>query len=157
MSCYYKALPRLVTELVLSAGSSSEVAIVSPWIENVTLLPPKFGTDTVRYIQSQITFSDFFVRMVRDFNFHLLFLSRPGDQRTQKTLRPIVNAAPSRVLIKEFDYIHAKIIVTPYFAIETTANMIPTSLSRNIESCTLVRNTFINTRKYITHKLGDII
>ena len=157
MSCYYKALPRLVPELVLLAGHSKEVAVVSPWIENVIFLPPRFGRGTVRYDKSKITFSEFFTRMVRDFNFRLLILARPGDQRTQKTLRPIINAAPSRVIIKEFDYIHAKIIVTPYFAIETTANMIPTSLSRNIESCTLVRNTFNDTRKYINHKLGNIL
>jgi hypothetical protein len=157
MSCYYKALPRLVPEMVLSAGRGSEVAVISPWIENVILSPPKFGSGAVAYAKARITFSDFFVRATRDFDFRLLFLVRPGDQRTQRTLRPIIDAAPGRVLIKEFDYIHAKIIVTPYFAIETTANMIPTSLFRNIESCTLIRNTFNDTRGYINHKLGDII
>lgn len=157
MSCYYKALPRLVPELVLSAGRGMEVAIVSPWIENVTLLPPKFGDGRVRYAKSHITFTDFFVRMVRDFNISILFLIRPGEARTERTLRPIIEAAPSKVFIKEYPHIHAKGVVTPYFALETTANMIPTSLFRNIESCTIVKNSFGNTRKYLKHKLGDII
>lgn len=147
----------MIPELVLSAGRGSQVAIISPWIENVTLLPPRFGIGGVSYRETQITFSDFFIRMVRDFSISVIFLVRPGDRRTRATLQRIVTAAPNRVVIKEFDYIHAKGVVTPHFALETTANIIPTSLFRNIELCTLVRNTFKDTRRYINHKLGDII
>lgn len=157
MSCYYKALPRLVPELVLSAGRGKEVAVISPWIEDVTLLPPRFGRGRTKYEQSQIRFSDFFARVVRDFDFRVLFLIRPGNERTDATLRPIIDAAPSRIIVREFEHIHAKGIVTPMFALETTANMIPTSLFRNIESCTLVKNTFRNTRRYLNNKLGYII
>lgn len=157
MSCYYKALPRLVPELILSAGRGKEVAVISPWIENVTLLPPTFGAGDVKYAQSQIRFSDFFVRMVRDFDFRVLFLIRPGDERTDAVLRPVISTSPSKVSVREFNHIHAKGIVTPFFALETSANMIPTSLFRNIESCTLIRNTFGDTRRYLNHKLGYII
>lgn len=157
MSCYYKALPRLVPELILTAGRGKEVAVVSPWIEDVTLLPPMFGVGGAKYSKAEITFSDFFVRMVKDFDFRLLFLIRPGNERTDAVLRPVISAAPSKVSVREFSHIHAKGIVTPFFALETTANMIPTSLFRNIESCTLVRNTFGDTRKYLNHKLGYII
>lgn len=143
--------------MILSAGRGKEVAVVSPWIENVTFTPPIFGAGGAKYAHSQIMFVDFFVRMVRDFDFRVLFLIRPGNERTDAALQPVINAAPRRVLVREFDHIHAKGIVTPFFALETTANMIPTSLFRNIESCTLVRNTFGDTRRYLNHKLGYII
>ncbi len=154
MSCYYKALPRLIPELVLSAGRGKEIAIVSPWIANVTLLSPRFGNTSTSYNSSKISFDEFLVRVVRDFDMQIVFLVRPNDRRTYSALNAIVIAAPGNVTVREFDHIHAKMIVTPHFALETTANMIPTSLFRNIESCTLVRNAFNNTRKYLNHKLG---
>lgn len=155
MSCYYKVLPRLIPELILSAGREKEIAIVSPWIANVTLIPPRFGSGSTSYTDSKISFDEFLVRAVRDFRMRMIFLARPNDRRTYSALKAVVAAARERVTIREFEHIHAKMIVTPYFALETTANMIPTSLFRNIESCTLVRNTFNDTRKYLNHKLGD--
>lgn len=155
MSCYYKALPRLIPELVLSAGRGKEIAIVSPWIANVTLLPPRFGNSSTGYTSSKISFDEFLVRIVRDFDMRIIFLVRPNDRRTYSALNAIVNAAPANVTVREFDHIHAKMIVTPDFALEMTANMIPTSLFRNIESCTLVRNAFNDTSRYLNHKLGD--
>lgn len=155
MSCYYKALPRIIPELILSAGRGKEIAIVSPWIANVTLLPPRFGRGSASYTGSKISFDEFLVRVARDFDMRMIFLIRPNDRRTYSALDAIVNAAPENVTTREFDHIHAKMIVTPRFALETTANMIPTSLFRNIESCTLVRNAFSDTRRYLNHKLGD--
>jgi hypothetical protein len=154
MSCYYKALPRLIPELILSAGRGKEIAVVSPWIANVSLLPPRFGTGSASYTHSKINFDDFLVRVMRDFDMRIIFLIRPNDRRTYSALNAIAKVAPGNVTIKEFDHIHAKMIVTPYFALEMTANMIPTSLFRNIESCTLVRNAFNDTRRYLNHKLG---
>lgn len=155
MSCYYKALPRIIPELILSAGRGKEIAIVSPWIVNVTLLPPTFGNGSSSYTESRISFDEFLVRVVRDFDMRVAFLVRPNDRRTFSALKAVVKAAPKNVIVREFNHIHAKMIVTPYFALETTANMIPTSLFRNIESCTLVRNSFNDTRRYLNHKLGD--
>lgn len=155
MSCYYKALPKLIPELILSAGRGKEIAIVSPWIANVTLLPPRFGSGSNSYTSSKISFNEFLVRVVRDFDIRIILLVRPNDRRTYSALNAIVDAAPENVTTKEFEHIHAKMIVAPYFALETTANMITTSLFRNIESCTLVRNAFNDTRRYLNHKLGD--
>lgn len=155
MSCYYKALPKCIPELILSAGRGKEIAIVSPWISNVTLLPPRFGRDSTSYTNSKISFDEFLVRVARDFDMRIIFLIRPNDRRTYSALNAIVSAAPENVITREFEHIHAKMVVTPYFALETTANMIPTSLFRNIESCTLVRNAFNDTRRYLNHKLGD--
>jgi hypothetical protein len=155
MSCYYKALPKFIPELILSAGYGREIAIVSPWIVNVTLLPPRFGDNSTSYTSSKISFNEFLVRVVRDFDMRIVFLIRPNDRRTYYALNAIVSAVPENVIIREFEHIHAKMVVTPYFALETTANMIPTSLFRNIESCTLVRNSFNDTRRYLNHKLGD--
>lgn len=155
MSCYYKALPRVIPELILSAGRGKEIAIVSPWIANVTLLPPRFGNGSNDYTNSRISFDEFLVRVVRDFDIKVVFLVRPNDRRTFSALNAVVKAAPRNVIVREFNHIHAKMIVTPYFALETTANLIPTSLFRNIESCTLVRNTFNDARRYLNHKLGD--
>jgi hypothetical protein len=44
-SCYYKALPCLIPQLLLLARPGSEIILVSLWMEDMTLYPPLFGQD----------------------------------------------------------------------------------------------------------------
>lgn len=157
MSCYYKALARLIPEVILSVGRGSEIAIVSPWIHKVYIKPPIFGDATKRYSRPTIELREFIKRMLQDFDYRVILLVRLEDPQTQQVVNSIVDAAPANVTVREYPYIHAKMIVTPTFAIETTANMIHTSLHRNIESCTLVNNRFSDTRRYLRDKLGNVI
>lgn len=154
MSCFYKALPTLIPQLILTAGANAEIGIVSPWIHNVLIRPPIFGSGRKRIDASELEFKNFLTRIVIDFGYRIIFVVRPGDGRTEDSIRKIVDAGGDRILIKRIEHTHAKMIVTPSFALETSANLIPTSLHRNIESCTLVPNRFLSTRKYLEAQLG---
>jgi len=157
MSCYYRALPRLIPELILLAGHGAEIAIVSPWVENVSLLVPRFGISPTMYASTTILLRELLSRITRDYDMRVILLVRERDRRLQSVLGNIPQAMPDNIFIREVPYIHAKMIVTPAFVIETSANMLQTSLSRNIESCTLLSNPFRDTRAYIYDKLGIII
>ena len=157
MSCYYKALPRLIPELILLAGRGAEISFVSPWVDNVVLLPPRFGTGEEAYTNSNIQLREFLLRITRDFDMRVVLLIRDRDRRLRSALGNIQNTSPDKILIKDYPYIHAKMIVTPRFVLETSANILQTSLFRNIESCTLIRNSFGSTRRYLRNKLGIII
>ena len=54
MSCFYKALPRLIPQLLLLARPESEIILVSLWMENFVLYPPIFGQGERRYTYSKI-------------------------------------------------------------------------------------------------------
>jgi hypothetical protein len=157
MSCYCRALPRLIPETILLAGRGTEIAIVSPWVANVHILPPRFGTGSARYFSTTISLNEFLLRIMRDFDMHIILLVRERDTRFQSAIRNLPTVFPNNLLIQEFPYLHAKMIVTNTLAIETSANLLQTSLFRNIESCTLVRNSFRDSRKYLRDKLGVMI
>lgn len=44
MSCAFKALARLIPDILVSAPKRSTAVIVSPWIQQVDLKPPILGT-----------------------------------------------------------------------------------------------------------------
>lgn len=154
MSCYCRALPRLIPETILLAGRGAEIAMVSPWVANVSLLPPRFGTYPMNYSFTTISLHTFLSRIIKDFDMRIILLVRERDSRFQSALRDLPTAFPNNILIHEFPYLHAKMTVTASFAIETSANLLQTSLFRNIESCSLVRNPFSDTRKYLRDKLS---
>lgn len=154
MSCYYKALHRLIPEVLLTAGFGSEVVIVSPWIWNVELSPPRFGEAAKLYTHSKIRLRELLSRMTSDLNYRITIVVRPGDESTKAALTPLIRAPINPVQVFEFNHIHAKMIVTQKYAIEMTANLITTSLHRNIESCSIVKNRFHDAREYVSDKLG---
>ena len=64
-SCSYRALPRIIPQLLLLARPGSEIALVSPWVENVSLHPPPFRLgDGEQYSLPDIRLSELLLRLV---------------------------------------------------------------------------------------------
>lgn len=154
MSCFYKALPRIIPQLLLLARPGSEIILVSPWIENVTLYPPIFGQGEHRYTQSEIRLSQLLLRLARDYDIRVTLILREQDYRSEQVIRPLTMNQANRLIVKEVPYLHAKVLITESFMLKTSANMLWTSLYRNIESCTLTPNPYNNPRQCLKVELG---
>lgn len=154
MSCYYKTLPRLIPQLLLLARPKSEIILVSPWIEDVTLYPSCFGQGQSYYDQPKIYLSQLLLRLARDYGMLITLVIREQDYRSAKVIRPLVNDQPDHLIVKEVPYLHAKLVITESFILQTSANLLWTSLYRNIESCTLKPNLFHNSRLCLKTELG---
>ncbi len=154
MSCYYKALPRLIPQLLLLASPGSEVILVSPWVEDVTLWPPLFGQGESRYTRPEIRLSEFLLRLARDYDIRVALIMRERDARLECIIGPLTTVKPNHLTVREVPYLHAKTIATEAFVLETSANILETSLFRNVESCTIVANPYNNPRQWLRAKLG---
>jgi len=157
MSCYYRALPRIIPEILLMSKPGSEIIFVSPWLEDVKLFPPTFGEGDARYALLTIQLSELLLRLARDFNMRFLLLIRKKDEQTESAVRAVKLSYPHNLEIQEIPPLHAKMIVTESLVLETSANILETSLFRNIESCTLLPNPFRNPRRYVRDKLGIMV
>lgn len=154
MSCYYKALPRLIPQLLLLARPGSEVILVSPWVEDVTLWPPLFGQGKSRYTCSEIRLSELLLRLARDYDIRVALIVRERDIRLEGAIGPLAAIKPNHLIVREVPYLHAKALVTEAFVLETSANILETSLFRNVESCTIVANLYGNSREWLKANLG---
>lgn len=154
MSCYYKNLPRLIPQLLLLARPKSEIILVSPWIEDVRLYPPYFGQNHSYYTQPTIYLSQLLLRLAKDYEMMITLVIREQDYRSEKVIRPLLNNQPDYLIVKEVPYLHAKLVITESFILQTSANLLWTSLYRNIESCTLKPNLFPNARQCLKLELG---
>lgn len=157
MSCFYKALPRIIPQLLLLARPRSEVILVSPWIENVSLYPPIFGNRENRYTRSEIRLSQLLVRLAGDYKIRITLILREQDERSERVITPLITNQPSYLTVKQVQHIHAKMLITEAFLLKTSANLLWTSLHRNIESCTLASNPYRNPRQCLKVELGVII
>jgi hypothetical protein len=59
--------------------------------------------------------------------------------------------------ILEVPYLHAKCVATEAFVLETSANLLWTSMFRNVESCRVVKNDYGNTRQLLRARLNLIL
>src|SRR3712207_3380859 len=120
-SCYYKALPRIIPELLLLARPESEVVLVSPWIENVWLHPPPFNLNgEERFYRVKVRLDDFLLYLVRDYQIRVIVVVRERDARLEAAVRPLLEAAPEYLDTREVPHLHAKLIVTEAFVLETS-------------------------------------
>lgn len=152
MSCYYRALPRIIPQLMLLARPGSKVVLASPWIENVTLYPPLFGQNDEGYPEMRL--SEFLLRLARDHDIHITVIVRERNSRLETTIGPLLAVKPERLDIREVQYLHAKFLATEAFVLETSANIIWTSLFRNVESCRIVNNTYGDLKQLLSAKLN---
>jgi hypothetical protein len=153
MSCAFRALPRLIPEIMLAAPRGSELIIVSPWIRELTLKPPVVGTQGHWNSSHEMRLSQFLLFIVERLNLHLSLVVREFDKDVQHVLRYLQKRAASSFQVIEESYLHAKVIATDYTILQTSANLIPTSLYRNVETCALSTNRYTNARKYIQAEL----
>lgn len=154
MSCYYKTLPFLIPELLLFAQRGSEVSIVSPWIENVRLRPPLIVAGRQRRTQTELHLSELLILLGEELNLHFILLLREQDYRTRSVTQPVRSALGARLEVLEVQHLHAKMLVTNRLVLETSANLLATSLYRNVESCQVMVNPYNNVRTYIREKLS---
>jgi hypothetical protein len=157
MSCFYKALPRLIPQLLLLARPGSEIILVSPWMGDVVLYPPIFGQGERRYTCSKTRLSHLLLRLARDYNIRITLILREQDQRSARVITPLATYQPNNLTVKQVQHIHAKMLITEAFLLKTSANLLWTSLHRSIESCTLISNPYRDPRQCLKVELGVIV
>jgi len=154
MSCYSRALPWLIPQLLLLSRTGSEVVIVSPWVEDVTLRAPITGQRPARRGTREVRLSELLLRLAKDYDVRVSLVVRERTRRLQRVVGPLRSQRPSHLRLREIPYLHAKLVVTESFAIETSANMLWTSLFRNVESCSLVSNPYGRASRFVAEKIN---
>lgn len=100
-----------------------------------------------------MSLSEFLLFLATERDLSLVLIVRENDYRVQNVIRAILENSPSKLKVVESEYLHAKAIVTPKFVLQTSANLIPTSLYRNTETCALLVNRYESALRYIEYEL----
>jgi hypothetical protein len=153
MLCASKALPRLIPELIMSAPRSSEVVIVSPWIQPLLLKPPVTGSNGNWHTKKEMSLQFFLRYVIEMLDLKLALVVRELDRGVERVTQDIVRRHPNSISISEEPFLHAKAVVTNTLVLQMSANLIPTSLYRNIENCNFMKNTYGNARKFARSQL----
>jgi hypothetical protein len=157
MSSYYKALPRLIPEFLLMAKPGEEVAIVSPWIEDVVIWPPMCANDDPSWL-SEVRLSQFLTLLCCRLSVRLLVIVRNrSDWRVRPVLRHVLDTCPRQIAVYESPTLHAKAIINSNFILDGSANLLEYSLYRNVEKVTVERNTEGSARAYARREWPGII
>lgn len=151
--CAFRALPRIIAEMLLAAPKSSEICIVSPWIREVLLKPPIIvGTEGV-LAQHKTPLSEFLHLLVSRRHVHLHIFVREFDRDIRTITHEVRLVFPNSIHIHEEPHLHAKVIATSNSILQMSANLIPTSLYRNIETCAISTNRYGSARTYTHNEL----
>ena len=153
MSCVYRALPRIIPNRLLSAKKSTSVAIVSPWIQDVELQVPILD-GYYRRDSRKMYFSYLLNYLVEKRQQRIYLFIRDNDERAKYATRIIRKNNQASLEIFIVQHLHAKAILTNSNILLTSANLIFTSLYRNVESCSLQINPYQNTIKYVEYEFG---
>lgn len=153
MSCAFKALPRLIPNILLSAPRGSTAIIISPWIQQVDLKPPILRTATGCNTRENMPISEFLLFLARERDLNLVLIVRENDYRVQNVTKAARRKATEKFKIIESEFLHAKAIVTSKFILQTSANLIPTSLYRNTETCAILANRYGSAVRYVEYEL----
>lgn len=143
MSLFYRALPWLIPQLLLSARSGSEVALVSPWVADVSLQSPP-----LLHFDPNPRLSDLLSHLYQS-RVSLILVIRERDHRLATLLRKIVSEAQPSIRVVTVEHIHAKAVVTERLALTTSANLLETSLYRNRETVSLRENPHGSARRWL--------
>jgi hypothetical protein len=136
------------------ARPESEVVLVSPWIEDVVLYPPLLEPDGSPHVNHDMRLSELLLRLARDYDIRIHVIVREQDARLAWTLRSLRRTKPANLYLREVPHLRAKLVVTEAFTLEMSADLLRTSLFRNVESCRVVANPHSSTRRLLQEKLG---
>jgi hypothetical protein len=137
-----KALPWLIPSIFLTAPQRSRIAIISPWIDNVQLMPYKWEGSTK--LTNPCRLSEIMKWLNRESEIKFIFYVK-RDQ-----LEPNLDYRLKRVYAETSHFsdfrgisnLHAKMVVTDNVVMETSANLLTYSLYRNVETLQISRNTY---------------
>lgn len=154
MSYYFKALSRRIPELFLLAEPGTNLIVISPWLQNVLFQPPSFGSGIGRWQGSELTLGAFLVHMAHDYQHPITLIVRAVDNRVTEVVSDFTTSGTPPPRILETPYLHAKAIVTDAFVVQMSANLLTTSLARNVETCALTTNSYGSATKWVERELG---
>ena len=123
-------------------------------MEDVTLYPPLFGHEGTLYTKPEIRLSELLLRLARDYDVHVHLIARERDRRLEQAINPLIRTKPGSLHLREVPHLHAKLVATEAFVLETSANILPTSLFRNVELCRIVANSHGSLGQLLRDKLG---
>lgn len=153
MSCAFRALPKLIPNVLLSTPKGGSAIIVSPWVQDLQLQPPILGNEEKWNTQESMLLSGFLLYLIAKRNLNLTMIVRENDSRVQNVTKQILRQFPQNLKVVESMHLHAKVIVTPNFVLQSSANLIPTSLHRNTEACSLFVNQYRSASRYVEFEL----
>lgn len=140
MSLYFKALPWMIPQVLLTAQPRTQVAIVSPWMADVTLESP------VLYHRSQNPRLSSVLNLLLEKRIAILLVVRERDFRLKGLLKKLPK---SSVQVINVDHIHTKAVITEDLVLTTSGNLLETSLYRNRENINLTANQYKSSQRWL--------
>ena len=150
-----KGLPHLIPAIILTAPSSSEIILVSPWMENILLYPPPIGGRDYKVRTKTIHLGELLNYAIAKNRNRVTLIVREVDWRIQQITKDIPES--SSISLHSVDYLHAKLLITDSRVIQTSANFTRTSLYRNVESCSILNNQHHSAKAYLQLEVGIYI
>ncbi|MEM3366587.1 MAG: hypothetical protein QXM93_09240 [Candidatus Methanomethyliaceae archaeon] len=143
-----KTLPWVLPTLLVLAPKDSSCIILSPWVENLVLnvgvLQGKFGM-----LCGEVTFIDLLYWLYNEHRKSFWIYVREADG-TDKRLYPFVEANKKGILhLRQIPNLHAKLVITNLWILETSANLLWRSYNVNVENVNLLRNPLQDAVKYL--------
>lgn len=118
------------------------VAIVSPWLSDVTVRLPISNRTGDRHLRLSEALREF-----ADTEVHLIV--RAGEQHNDY----IGSRLPEGVRYTEVSDLHAKAIVSPEFVYVGSANITQGGLTTNRELCEVIENAYGDVEEYLRNEL----
>jgi hypothetical protein len=155
MSWFYnRALPWVLPQVLLMARPSSEVVIVSPWMDNVLVHPPRRAGGHPAYTAETTRIGELLRDMAVRSDVRVLLIVRDEDERLARATRLLSAAKPSNLQVISVPKLHAKAVVTEAFVLGMSANVLHFSVHENIETCSLHSNPFGTARQWVRQQLN---
>lgn len=143
MSLYFRALPWLIPQLLMSARVRSEVALVSPWVADVSLQSPP-----LLHLYQNPRLSHL-LSLLHERSISIIVVVRERDHRLRTLLGNMTREARNSARVVTVDHIHTKAVVTERLVLTTSANLLDTSLYRNRETVALREHPHGSARRWL--------
>lgn len=144
MSLFFRSLPWVIPQVLLAAQPRSEVAIMSPWVADVTFDAPVLGSLTHRPTLSGV------LDLLANRDIMVTLLIRDHDHRLNGVLRAVAPSTRPSIRVVKVTHTHTKAVVTERLALHSSANLLDTSLHRNRETpITLEANIHDSARRWL--------
>lgn len=149
-----KSLPWLIPTFFLTAPPDGQIAVVSPWVENVNVqvhlwdgrCPLDGGVSLLSVLQ--------WLHVEKNLRFAFFIRADQLLPTINQRLTPIYTATSAFADFKPIADLHAKILVTDALILETSANLLTRSLYRNVEVVNVRSNPFGNTTMFVRDFFG---
>lgn len=145
-----KALPWILPTLFITAPKNSSCIIISPWVENILLNVGEFEGKSGK-MGGQVPIIALLQWLNAEHRKSFTIYVKEINLRDER-LMPFLAAVQEGFLkLREIPNLHAKLVITDGWILETSANLLRRSYNVNVENAIIRHNPLEEAQKYFNH------